>query len=79
MYQWCRADLIDGSGGGLVVVLGHLKAVEDAVAAGEGGDLDGVARGEEGRAPVVDEALVDDDEPLDVVEPPARGGGVEGD
>jgi hypothetical protein len=68
------ADLLDRPGGGVVVVLGDLEAVEDAGVVLERAELHRVLRREEGGPPVVDEALGGDDESLHVVEPAAAQG-----
>lgn len=72
------ADLVDRSGGVVVVVLRDLEAVEDAGVVLERAELHRVLRREEGGPPVVDEALGGDDEALDVVEP-AAAAAAEGD
>jgi len=67
------ADLVDGRGVVVVVVLCDLEAVEHAGVVLERAELHRVLRREEGGAPVVDEALGGDDEALHVVEPAAAG------
>lgn len=46
--------LVDGYGGGVVVILGDLQAVENPGVVLERAELDRVLRREEGRPPVVD-------------------------
>lgn len=51
-----------------MVVLGDFQAVEDAPFGSNRGEFNWVARGEEGRPPVVDKAFIDYDKALNIIE-----------